>query len=385
GRHASAGGRRREPTDNPLRLRGATGANLRSVDVDFPLGVLTVVTGVSGAGKTSLVLRTLVPALERRLKAGDPAREDVNEANNDDADDNRPGESSTLRFTCEGLHGADAVDAVQVIDRQPVARSSRSNPVTYVKAFDAIRAVFAETADARSRGFTAKHFSFNVEGGRCESCSGAGHNIVDMQFLADVAVQCPECEGRRYRREVLGVKHRGRDIAEVLEMTVQDAFRFFRGEQKVQSRLRPLLDVGLGYLPLGQPTSTLSGGESQRLKLAGALAARSSKVSTSGRTLFVLDEPTTGLHFSDIPPLLDCFDALVDIGHTVIVIEHNVQLMLAADWIVDLGPGAADAGGTVVATGKPEKIAKCKKSATGRVLAKALRREAAALAEIDDD
>ena len=386
GRRIMPSGNDRTPTDEPLQLRGASGANLTAIDVDFPVGLLTVVTGVSGAGKTSLVLKTLVPALEEALaQSGKGNGESGNgkaESGPDAAEENS--ELDVPCFPFASLHNAAAFDGVQLIDRTPVARSPRSNPVTYVKALDAIRALFASSADAKARGFTAKHFSFNVDGGRCEACSGAGHTVVDMQFLADIAVPCSECHGRRYRAEVLDIKHRGRDIAEVLQMTALDAFRFFRGEQKVQARLRPLIDVGLGYLPLGQPTSTLSGGESQRLKLAGALAARSSKTSTSGRTLFVLDEPTTGLHFSDIPPLLDCFDALLDIGHTVIVIEHNVQLMMAANWIIDLGPGAAADGGRVVATGTPAEVAKQTVSATGRALGAAFRREAAALAEIEE-
>jgi excinuclease ABC subunit A len=230
--------------------------------------------------------------------------------------------------------------------------------------------VFAEQPEARARGLSASAFSFNVEGGRCETCHGDGVLTIDMQFMADVYMRCPECHGRRYRRQVLEVKYRGRDIAEVLDMTAREAFTFFRGQRKVQAKLKHMLDVGLDYVRLGQPATTLSGGEAQRLKLAAHLAAR-----RRGRTLFLLDEPTTGLHFSDIVQLVDCFDALLEVGHSLVVVEHNVQLMKAADWIVDLGPGAAEQGGRVVVTGTPEEVAECSESATGRVLKQEFDRE----------
>ncbi len=235
--------------------------------------------------------------------------------------------------------------------------------MTYIKAFDEIRAVFAETVEARTRNLDAGQFSFNIDGGRCPTCHGDGYLEIDMQFLADVYMKCPECHGRRYRREILDVKYRGRNIADVLELTVREAFTFFRGHTKVQARLKRLVDVGLDYLRLGQPANTLSGGEAQRLKLAGYMSA-----SRRARSLFLLDEPTTGLHFQDIVQLLDCFDALLAVGHSLIVVEHNLQLMKAADYIVDLGPGAADQGGRVVVQGTPELVARASESVTGRFL-----------------
>ncbi|TWT97044.1 UvrABC system protein A [Botrimarina colliarenosi] len=365
---------RRSPQQGKLTLLGATGANLggegradagnAGLDVEFPLGVLTVMTGVSGAGKSSLVRRTLFPALNDRLHDGNGSAEARHEAD-------RP-----LPYV--DLLGWKQLDDVVFVDQSPISRSPRSNPVTYVKAMDPIRALFADLPDAKARGYTASHFSFNVDGGRCEACQGAGHVEVDMQFLADITMRCRECDGRRYRDEVLDVHYRDRDIAEVLQMTVHEAIRFFRGETKIQQRLRPLIDVGLDYLQLGQPASTLSGGEAQRLKLAGRLATKS-----AGRTLFLLDEPTTGLHFSDVEQLVDCFNALVDVGHSLIVIEHNVPMMMAADWLIDLGPGAAADGGRVVAQGTPESVAQCAESATGRVLAEALARRDAAIAALE--
>ena len=353
---------RRTTDHGSISLKGASGANLTGLNVDFPLGVLTVVTGVSGAGKSSLVLRTLYPALAERLqgKAG---------KTKDEAD--RP-------LPYSELLGSQQIDEVVLVDQQPIGRSPRSNPVTYIKAFDPIRALFAEQPDAQAHGFTASHFSFNVDGGRCEACKGAGLVEIDMQFLADIFMKCRECEGRRYRREVLEVLYRGRDISEVLDMTAHEAFRFFRGHKKVQAKLKSLIDVGLNYLQLGQPANTLSGGEAQRLKLAGRLATKQ-----AARTLFILDEPTTGLHFSDVQQLIDCFGALLDVGHSLLVIEHNIQMMMGADWIIDLGPGAAADGGKIVVQGTPEKVAACKKSATGRALAEAFARRDAAMAALE--
>ena len=255
-----------------------------------------------------------------------------------------------------------------LVDQSPIGRSPRSNPVTYLKAFDEIRAVFADTLEARTRNFTPSHFSFNVDGGRCEACRGDGYIKIDMQFLADVYMRCSQCRGTRYRDEILAVTYRGRNIAEVLEMTVREAFTFFRGQPRVQARLKRLIDVGLDYLRLGQPANTLSGGEAQRLKLAGYMSA-----AKRGRCLFLLDEPTTGLHFADIVQLLDCFDALLAVGHSLIVVEHNLQLIKAADYAIDLGPGAADEGGRIVAKGTPEMIANQPNSITGRYLAGVLR------------
>ena len=273
-----------------------------------------------------------------------------------------------IRTTTSSATGR--LDDVIMVDQSPIGRSPRSNPVTYLKAFDEIRAVFADTVEARTRGYNAGHFSFNVDGGRCSACHGDGYMQIDMQFLADVYMRCSQCNGTRYRDEILDVTYRGRNIADVLEMTVREAFTFFRGQPKVQARLKRLIDVGLDYVRLGQPANTLSGGEAQRLKLAGYMSS-----AKRGRCLFILDEPTTGLHFSDIVQLLDCFDALLAVGHSLIVVEHNLQMMKAADYIIDLGPGAADEGGQVVAKGTPEMVANCPNSITGRYLAEVLRED----------
>jgi excinuclease ABC subunit A len=267
------------------------------------------------------------------------------------------------------VFGDGQLNEIILVNQDPIGRSPRSNPVTYIKAFDEIRAVFAETLEARTRNYSASYFSFNVDGGRCSTCNGDGYLEIDMQFLADVYMKCSQCQGKRYRPEILKVKYRGRDISEVLEMTVREAFTFFRGCPKVQTKLKLLIDVGLDYLRLGQPANTLSGGEAQRLKLAGYMSA-----AKRNRSLFILDEPTTGLHFADVVQLIDCFDALLAVGHSLIVVEHNMQMMKAADWIIDIGPGAADEGGRIVAQGSPELIANCKESATGRLLAVALAR-----------
>lgn len=338
---------RRPPEHGWIRLAGARGHNLKNITVEFPLGMLCVITGVSGSGKSTLVEDTLYPALRRRMRLEAPV---------------------PLPF--RDVYGDGQIDDVLLVDQSPIGRSPRSNPVTYLKAFDEIRAVFAETLEARTRNYTASHFSFNVDGGRCPQCEGDGYLAVDMQFLADVYMKCPECNGKRYRREILKVLYRGRNIAEVLEMTVREAFTFFRGSGKVQTRLKQLIDVGLDYLRLGQPANTLSGGEAQRLKLAAYMST-----AKRSRTLFILDEPTTGLHFADVVQLLDCFDALLAVGHSLIVVEHNLQMMKAADYIIDLGPGAADEGGQVVATGTPEEVARNQKSVTGRLLGKALAEE----------
>ncbi|GAA4419805.1 excinuclease ABC subunit UvrA [Bremerella cremea] len=336
---------RRSTTHGRVRLKGARGNNLKNLEIEFPLGVLTVVTGVSGAGKSSLVDQTLYPALCRRKR-----KENIQSLPYDD------------------VFGDGQIDDVVLVDQGPIGRSPRSNPVTYIKAFDEIRNVFASTMQARTRNLTASHFSFNVQGGRCESCNGDGHIAIDMQFMADVYVKCPECKGQRYKKEVLEITYRGKSIADVLNMTVREAFVFFRGQPKVQAKLNLLNEVGLDYLRLGQPANTLSSGEAQRLKLAGNLAT-----TKKARTLFLMDEPTTGLHFADIVQLLDCFANLLQIGHSLIVVEHNIHVMMAADYIIDLGPGAADEGGNVVAMGTPEEIAENPASVTGKHLAAALK------------
>ncbi len=336
--------RRRPAHRGWIKLLGARGHNLKGETVEFPLNTLCLVTGVSGAGKSTLVEDTLYGALCRRKRK--------------ECDEPLP---------YDDVVGCGQIDDVMLIDQSPIGRSPRSNPVTYIKAFDPIRAVFAETVEARTRNYTAGHFSFNVEGGRCPACEGEGSLRIDMQFMADVYRQCGACGGTRYRKEILAVKYRGRNIAEVLAMTVRGAFGFFRGQSKVQARLKQLIDVGLDYLQLGQPANTLSAGEAQRLKLAAHLSEAS-----RSRTLFLLDEPTTGLHFADVVTLLDCFEALLSVGHSLIVVEHNLQLMRAADYIIDLGPGAGDAGGRVVARGTPEEVAANPDSYTGRFLAASL-------------
>lgn len=330
---------RRQPS-GWIELRGARGHNLQSVDVAFPTGVLALVTGVSGSGKSSLVRQTLVPALQAHFgeKGDDP-----------------------LPFA--GLKVPSKVSAVAVIDGSPVGRSPRSNPVTYVKAFDPIRKLFAETVTAQQQRLSAGSFSFNVPGGRCEKCEGDGSLSIDMQFLPDVIMTCPECDGRRYKPQVLEVTVGGKNIDEVLQMTVREAFLFFRHQPPIQHRLKPLMDVGLDYLTLGQGAPTLSSGESQRLKLAAFLSGTRQKP-----TLFVMDEPTTGLHPADIDVLWQCFDALLAVGHSLLIIEHNVQLMRAADYLIDLGPEAAQHGGRVVVAGSAADVQGCPQSLTGKFL-----------------
>ncbi len=321
-------------------VEGASGNNLADLTVRFPLGCLCVVTGVSGSGKSSLVQETLYPAICEATNIG-----------------------SRKGLPHAGVSGTELIDEVVLIDQSPIGRSSRSNPVTYVKAFDDIRQAFAETVDAKQRNFKAGHFSFNVEGGRCETCRGEGQLTIDMQFMTDIHVRCDQCNGTRFREEILNVRFRARNIHEVLNMTAREAFGFFRGQKKVQMRLKSLMDVGLDYIRLGQPSSTLSSGEAQRLKLAHYLNA-----STTRRALFLLDEPTFGLHMRDVVKLADCFDTLIAAGHSLIVVEHNLQLIKHADWIIDLGPGAADKGGQIVAEGPPEEVAGNAASPTGTCL-----------------
>ncbi|MCY2992926.1 MAG: excinuclease ABC subunit UvrA [Planctomycetota bacterium] len=343
-RGASLPERRRPATHGRIQLTGARGNNLKNLTVEFPLGVLCLVTGVSGAGKSTLVQDTLYGALCRRKRKDAPPP-----------------------CPYDDVFGDGQIDDVMLADQSPISPSPRSNPVTYIKAFDQIRQVFADTVEARTHNYTASHFSFNVDGGRCETCAGDGYLEIDMQFLPDVYMKCSRCGGTRYRKEILEVTYRGLHIAEVLDLTVREAFGFFRGQLKVQTKLKQLIDVGLDYLRLGQPANTLSSGEAQRLKLAGYMSAARRK-----RTLFLLDEPTTGLHFSDIVQLLDGFEALLAVGHSLIVIEHNLQVMKAADYIIDLGPGAGEQGGQVIVQGPPETIAQHAESVTGRYLRESL-------------
>jgi excinuclease ABC subunit A len=354
-RSEPAAPRRGRKTDGAcLTLRGARQHNLRGVDVEIPLGTLTVVSGVSGSGKSTLVHDVLYRAAERELSGRTSAKEHLGEA---------VGEYTAL----EGLAH---VDEVVLVDQSPIGRTPRSNPVTYIKAWDDVRRIFAEQPLARERGYGPGHFSFNVAGGRCEECSGAGQVEIEMIFMADVFVACDVCAGRRYKSELLDVKVRGRTITDVLELTVDEAIRFFIRERKLGRTLWQLQQVGLGYLRLGQPAPTLSGGESQRLKIARELAGAAGK---RGRKLYILDEPTTGLSGEDVAKLLDVLDRLVEAGNTVLVIEHNLDVIMVADWVIDLGPGAGMRGGEVVAMGRPEDVASVPESATGRYLAEALR------------
>jgi len=331
---------RRQANNGWLTLEGATLNNLRDVTVSFPLGCFIAVTGVSGSGKSSLITETLYPALANRLNRAQL----------------KPG-------PFRNLHGLERLDKVINIDQQPIGRTPRSNPATYVKLFDLLRELFAETPEAKLRGYGPGRFSFNLKGGRCEACEGNGEIKIDMQFLADVWVRCAECKGKRYNRETLQVKYRGKTIADVLDMDVQTALEFFANVPRVRRILQTLHDVGLDYIKLGQPATTLSGGEAQRVKLAKELA----RVAT-GRTIYILDEPTTGLHFADIQNLLRVLHRLVDTGNTVIVIEHNLDVIKTADYVIDMGPEGGDGGGEVVALGTPEEVARHPTSHTGRFL-----------------
>jgi excinuclease ABC subunit A len=332
--------KRRTPTGN-VEITGATQHNLKNVSVKIPLGTLTCVTGVSGSGKSTLVNEVLFKAAANRLMK---ARQ-------------RPGAH-------RGVKGLDQLDKIIQVDQSPIGRTPRSNPATYTGLFDTIRDLFAKTQEARARGYKPGRFSFNVKGGRCEVCRGDGQIKIEMHFLPDVYVPCEQCHGARYNRETLQVTFKGRSIAEVLDMTVEDAVEFFQHIPKVRRRLETLDDVGLGYIRLGQPATTLSGGEAQRIKLATEL----SKVAT-GRTLYILDEPTTGLHFADVERLLHVLHRLVDAGNSVVVIEHNLDVIKTADRLVDMGPEGGDEGGTVMATGTPEQVAAVAESHTGRFLA----------------
>jgi len=323
-----------------LRLRGARGRNLKNIDVDVPLNCLCVVTGVSGSGKSTLVLDTLGAAL-RQAK----------------------GDNSAQPLPHSSLEGHDVIRDCVTIDQEPISLSSRSNPATYTKLFDTIRRLFSESQDANRRGLSPSHFSFNSKDGQCPRCDGNGILTIDMQFLADIQTTCPDCKGSRYREEILDVKYRDRSIADCLRLSIEEARQFFRGQKKLQKKLDQLIEIGLGYVVLGQSLKTLSAGESQRIKLASYLSEYS-----GGNTLFLLDEPTTGLHFADVDRLIALLRNLVTAGHSVLVIEHNDQFIRAASHIIDLGPGAADEGGHIVATGTPMQIAKNAASITGKYL-----------------
>jgi excinuclease ABC subunit A len=328
-----------------LRLFGACANNLKQIDLEIPLGVLCCVTGVSGSGKSTLINDTLYPLAANAL----------NGASRDVAAHQR-------------IEGLDLLDKVVDIDQSPIGRTPRSNPATYTGLFTPIRELFAAVPEARSRGYTAGRFSFNVKGGRCEACKGDGVIKVEMHFLPDVYVQCDVCKGRRYNRETLEIRYKGRTIDQVLGMTVEEGLTFFNAVPPLKRKLATLMDVGLSYIELGQNATTLSGGEAQRIKLARELSKRD-----TGKTLYILDEPTTGLHFHDVSNLLDVLHRLRDHGNSIVVIEHNLDVIKTADWIIDLGPEGGDRGGEIIAAGPPEQIAQTLQSHTGRYLAPLLK------------
>jgi excinuclease ABC subunit A len=326
-----------------IEIKGARENNLKHVNAKFPLGVLTVVTGVSGSGKTSLVKRILAPALQKALG-------------------NYTGEQTGSYDELSGDHNK--IEQVELVDQNPIGRSSRSNPVTYVKAWDEIRNLYAGQPAAKAAGLKPSAFSFNVEGGRCDVCQGEGEVKIEMQFMADIFLTCETCGGKRFKQHILDVTYQEKNVSDVLGMTIEEALEFFRKEPKILSRIKPLADVGLGYVQLGQSSNTLSGGEAQRIKLASFLV----KGNNSNKTLFIFDEPTTGLHFDDIKKLLKSFDALLEHGNTIIVIEHNMDVIKCADWVIDIGPEGGDNGGNVIFEGVPEDLIKEKDSYTGEYL-----------------
>jgi excinuclease ABC subunit A len=328
------------PARASIELRGCTENNLKNISVRIPLGGFVCVTGVSGSGKSSLINQTLLPALKRKLYG-----------------------SKVKAGAHKQLAGIGRVDKVIEIDQSPIGRTPRSNPATYTGVFDEIRRVFAKTREAKIRGYEAGRFSFNVKGGRCEACQGQGTKCIEMHFLPDVYVDCEVCRGTRYNAETLEIHYRGKNIAEVLDMTVEEALGFFENFPRVQQMLKAINDVGLGYVKIGQPSTQLSGGEAQRVKLATELGK-----TATGHTLYVLDEPTTGLHFADIHNLLNVLNRLADLGNTVLVIEHNLDVVKCADWIIDLGPEGGAAGGQIIAQGPPERIVQVAASYTGQYL-----------------
>lgn len=328
-------------------IKGAKENNLRNIDATIPLNVFTVVTGVSGSGKTTLIKQILYPAMLQKL--GEPYTKGIGRFNSLEGDFSK-------------------ITQVEMVNQNPIGKSSRSNPVTYVKAYDAIRGLMANQQLAKLRAFKPKHFSFNVDGGRCETCKGEGEQVVEMQFLADIRLECEACKGKRFQKEVLDVQYKGKDISDILGLSIDEALVFFEGNKEIVQKIKPLQDVGLGYIKLGQSSSTLSGGEAQRVKLASFLV----RESKNERILFIFDEPTTGLHFHDIQKLLDAMNALIDRGHTIVVIEHNMEVIKSADWVIDLGPDGGKDGGALVYQGKPEELIHVKGSYTGKYLAKSL-------------
>ncbi len=334
----------RRPAKKFIRINGCTENNLKNIDAAIPLGTLTVITGVSGSGKSTLIYDTLYQALMKEIYSSRVT----------------PGAYRELIFESE-------IDKVIVIDQSPIGRTPRSNPATYTKVFDDIRKLFAETKEAKLRGYGPGRFSFNIKGGRCEACSGDDVMNIEMNFLPDVYIECEECKGARYNEETLEVKYKGKSIADVLGMSVDEALELFENVPAISTKLQTLVDVGLGYIKLGQSSTTLSGGEAQRIKLTRELAKRS-----TGKTVYLLDEPTKGLHFHDVKKLVGVLDSLVGKGNSVVVIEHNLDVIKSADYLIDLGPEGGNAGGEIIAQGTPEEVAKVKKSYTGQFLKRML-------------
>mgnify|MGYP004516296155 FL=1 len=336
--------RRKHTKTRAIEVQDATENNLKNISVKFPLGVFNCVTGVSGSGKSTLVNEVLYKTIAKELNGSNL----------------KPGK-------CKAVKGIQNIDKIINIDQSPIGRTPRSNPATYTGVFDFIRDIFASTEEAKLRGYSKGRFSFNVAGGRCESCNGDGVHKIEMHFLPDIYVPCEVCKGKRYNRETLEVKYKGKTIADVLDMTVEEALKFFDKIPKIKNKIQTLSDVGLGYIKLGQPSTTLSGGEAQRVKLATELSKKA-----TGKTLYILDEPTTGLHIADVHRLVEILQRLVDTGNTIIVIEHNLDLIKTCDHIIDLGPEGGDNGGEVVAIGTPEQVCANERSYTGKFLKKYL-------------
>ena len=380
---------RRKPGRQQIRIRGARAHNLKNIDLAIPLGMLVAITGVSGSGKSTLLHDVLFQTLSVVKRQNENSRLSQNHLDSNGGSGRRPGPGGDWKghpdslnsSVLDGIEGTEFIDEVVLVDQSPIGRTPRSNPVTYIKAFDGIRELFAGTPEAHKRGFSAGHFSFNVPGGRCETCQGDGTVVVEMQFLADVELVCEECKGKRFKPEVIEVRYRGKNVHEVLEMTVREAMHHFASAPKVADKLRLLDEVGLGYLRLGQSATTLSGGEAQRVKLAAHLQpARSTSTGSPKprqgwgrrRVLYIFDEPTTGLHFDDISKLLTAFRRLIEAGGSILLIEHNLEVIKTADWVIDLGPEGGERGGYVVGEGPPEQIASLPQSYTGKFLARVL-------------
>ena len=333
---------RRKGNGNQLAIKGATGNNLKNVSISIPLGTFTCITGVSGSGKSTLINETLYPILSLHCYP----------------------QSKMTAMPYKSIEGLEHIDQVIEIDQSPIGRTPRSNPATYCGFFNDIRQLFAMVPEAKIRGYNAGRFSFNVKGGRCEECQGGGMRVIEMNFLPDVYVPCEKCQGKRYNRETLEIRYKGKSIFDVLEMTVADAVEFFINMPSLHRKIKTLMDVGLGYITLGQSAVTLSGGEAQRVKLSTELSKKD-----TGKTIYILDEPSTGLHFEDIKHLLAVLNKLVDRGNSVVVIEHNLDIVKVADYIIDMGPEGGIGGGKVVAKGTPEQVVKAKESHTGKFLA----------------